>query len=579
MLMFVCAGTCTICSCSKDVTEENTPGNNTDKDSSSDNNGGDNSSGNNGENLDIHVIVNEDGTTSNGSIFSAIDNQNFYVDYIKYTVTDYYLSVSGYDKTKFNGVAKIISKLTYKGHTFEVLEIAKRAFWGCSGLTSVTIPNSVTRIGVEAFSSRGLTSITIPSSVTIIDRDAFGGCSDRTSVHITDLAAWCKIDFADYDSNPLTRAHHLYLNGQEIKDLVIPNSVTSISKYAFSGCTDLTSVTIPNSVTSISDYAFLGCSGLTSVHITDLAAWCNIKFGSDYGSNPLTYAHHLYLNGQEIKNLVIPNSVTDISDRAFYGCTGLTSVTIPNSVTSISKYAFYGCTGLTSVTIGNSVTSIGDDAFSGCSGLTSVTIGNSVTSIGGSAFWGCTALTSITIPNSVTSIGGSAFNGCYIRKDKFINNSALTSADNWGATLCDDETDEGFLIKDHVVVRCRPWVTSANIPNSVTSIGYGAFNGCTGLTSVTIPNSVTYIDNYAFYGCRGLTSVTIGNSVTIIDSRAFDGCSGLTDVWCYAEKAPKAWDAFDNSSISTATLHVPAASLEEYRAKYPWEDFGQIVAL
>ena len=178
MLMFVCAGTCSICSCSKD----------------------------NGENLDIHVIVNEDGTTSNGSIFSAIDNRNFYVDYIKYTVTDYYLSVSGYDKTKFNGVAKIISKLTYKGHTFEVLEIGDYAFNYCRGLTSVTIPNSVTRIGVEAFD----------------------GCTGLTSV-------------------------------------TIPNSVTSIGSGAFDGCTGLTSITIGNSVTSIGDYAFSGCTGLTDV--------------------------------------------------------------------------------------------------------------------------------------------------------------------------------------------------------------------------------------------------------------------------------------------------------------------------
>ena len=438
MLMFVCAGTCTICSCSKDVTEENTPGNNTDKDSSSDNNGGDNSSGNNGENLDIHVIVNGDGTTSNGSIFSAIDNQNFYVDYIKYTVTDYYLSVSGYDKTKFNGVAKIISKLTYKGHTFEVLEIAERAFCGCRDLTSVTIPNSVTRSGVEAFDGcSGLTSITIPNSVTSIDKNAFYSCSGLTSVHITDLAAWCNIKF---DSNLLINAQHLYLNGQEIKDLVIPNSVTSIGKYAFSGCTDLTSVTIPNSVTSIGEDAFLGCSGLTSVHITDLAAWCKIKFDT----NPLYYAHHLYMNGQEIKDLVIPNSVTDISEDAFSGCTGLTSVTIPNSVTSIGVFAFSLCTGLTSVTIPNSVTSIGSSAFDGCSGLTSVTIGNSVTSIGGSAFL---------------------------------------------------------------------------------------------------------------------------------------GCSGLTDVWCYAEESPYAWDAFNSSDISTATLHVPAASLGKYRAKEPWKNFRKIVAL
>ena len=188
----------------------------------------------------------------------------------------------------------------------------------------------------------------------------------------------------------------------------ITYSVTSISDHAFSGCSGMTSVTIPNSVTSISSFAFQNCKGLTSVHISDIAAWCNISFKD----NPLTYAHHLYLNGKEVSDLIIPNSVTSIGDIAFRNCIGLTSVTIPNSVTSIGKMAFYECIGLTSVTIGNSVISIGDMAFLGCSGLTSVTIPNSVTTIGDHAFVNCTSITSVTIGSSVNSIDD-AFGGCY----------------------------------------------------------------------------------------------------------------------------------------------------------------------
>ncbi|WP_279168084.1 leucine-rich repeat domain-containing protein, partial [Muribaculum intestinale] len=167
-------------------------------------------------------------------------------------------------------------------------------------------------------------------------------------------------------------------------------------------------------------------------------------------------------------------------------------------VTSIGKYAFYKCSGLTSVTIPNSVTSIGISAFYNCSGLTSVTIGNSVTSIGNSAFSNCSGLISIIVDESNPSF--SSIEGI------LYNNDATT------------------------LIYCPITKKTVTIPNSVTSIGYSAFSGCSGLTSVTIPNSVTSIGERAFSGCSGLTSVTIGNSVTSIGYYAFSGCYGLTSV-------------------------------------------------
>ena len=229
----------------------------------------------------------------------------------------------------------------------------------CTGLTSVTIPNSVTSIGGSAFAGcRGLKSIDIPNSVTSIGEGAFAFCSS-------------------------------------LRSITIPNSVTSIGNSVFYFCTGLTSVTIPNSVTSIGNGAFRDCTGLRSIEIPNSVT--SIGRSAFYGCTGL-------------RSIEIPNSVTSIGSYAFSGCTGLTSVTIPNSVTSIGEGAFSHCTGLTSVTIPNSVTSIGESAFSGCTGLTTIEIPNSVTSIGDQAFRGCTGLNSVTcLAPTPPSLGESVF--------------------------------------------------------------------------------------------------------------------------------------------------------------------------
>ena len=320
--------------------------------------------------------------------------------------------------------------------------------------------------------------------------------------------------------------------------------VTSIGNGAFWGCTGLTSITIPNSVTSIGGEAFRGCTGLTSI--------------------------------------TIPNSVTSIGDYAFYKCTGLTSITIPNSVTSIGDLAFEDCTGLTSInvasdnnyyssnngvlfnkkktalirypegksqtsyTIPNSVTRIGYGAFRGCTGLTSITIPNSVTSIASWAFDGCTGLTSINVASGNNYYSDN--NGVLFNKKKtelirypegksqtsYTIPDSVTSIGNWAFDGCTGLTsitipNSVTSIGAHAFDGCTG-LTSITIPNSVTSIGYMAFYGCTGLTSITIPNSVTSIGNWAFFECTGLTSITIPNSVTSIGDGAFNSCTGLTSI-------------------------------------------------
>ena len=352
----------------------------------------------------------------------------------------------------------------------------------CSNLTSIIIPDSVTRIGDYAFEDcTSLTSITIPDSVTSIGDNAFHKCTSLTSVTIPESVTSIGSSAFEYCTS--------------LTDVTIPNSVTSIGGSAFSGCTGLTSITIPESVTSIGNYAFDGCTSLTSITIPESVTSIGNWAFSDCTS---------------LTSITIPDSVTSIGGSAFSGCTGLTSITIPESVTSIGNYAFDGCTSLTSITIPSSVISIGERTFSDCTSLTSITIPDSVTSIGGGAFSDCTSLTSITIPDSVTSIGSNAFHKCTSLTSITIPNSVIS-------------------IGDSAFRECTS-LTSIMIPDSVTSIGSYAFYNCTGLASITIPDSVTSIENCTFYNCTSLTSVMIPDSVTSIGNCTFYKCTSLTDV-------------------------------------------------
>ena len=294
----------------------------------------------------------------------------------------------------------------------------------------------------------------------------------------------------------------------EVNSVIIEEGVTSIGEYAFFRCTNLTSIEIPNSVMSIGERAFYECTSLI--------------------------------------NIVVPDSIANIGHYVFNGCTSLTSIEIPNSVASIGDYVFDGCTSLTSIRIPESVTSIGMYAFSRCRSLIRIEIPNSVTSIGGYAIYGCTSLTSIEIPNSVTSIGNHVFERCTSLTDIEVNEDNKNYMDDNGILYTKDgneiikypegkkETIYAILtgtksVSDDAFYGCTS-LTSIEIPNSVTSIGYSAFKECTSLTSVKIPDKVTNIRGFTFSRCSSLINIEIPNSVTDIGYFAFEGCTSLKNI-------------------------------------------------
>jgi hypothetical protein len=516
---------------------------------------------------------------------------------------------------------EIPGALALSGGTYFVTRIGGSAFYNCSSLTSVEIPNSVTSIYYNAFSGcSGLRSVTIGNSVTSIGSSAFTNCSGLTSV-------------------------------------TIPNSVTSIDYNAFYGCSGLTSVTIGNSVKSIGNDVFYGCSDLKYISINS----GNTKYDSRNNCNAIidTSSNTLIVG---CKNTIIPNSVTSIGNNAFRGCSGLQSMTIPNSVTSIGNSAFQGCSSLTSVTIGNSVTSIGNDAFYKCSGLNyiSVNSGNtkydsrnncnaiietssntlivgckntiipsSVTSIGNYAFRGCSGLTSVTIPNSVTSIGSSAFEGCSSlaniiseitspfafgsnafknisvctltvpanTKEQYISAGWTTKVFEGGIIdLSEPEiiylgTGNSFTAKTIEGVDVRFMVTDTSqrtvqvgvaLANEYWQTSKVAIDSSTS-GSVTIPEKVvyggieylvTYIANAAFMNCSKLTNITIPESVTHIGHAAFDHCSGLTSIYI-----PNSVTSFDDGYVFVDCINLLSVRLSGNMKVLPNDTFTRCSSL
>ena len=407
----------------------------------------------------------------------------------------------------------------------------------------------------------------------------------------------------NYNDVPIVEiADYGFKDFDEITEIIIPNSVTTIRFHAFEHCASLIRVTIPCSVTSIGYQAFSECDFLERVDYEgSISQWASIKF--DYDANPLSMKK-LYINGvlfQE-ENIVL-EGITAIGSYAFFGCSFIKNIKIPNSVTSIGASAFSECDSLervdyegsisqwASITFGNynanplsmkklyingalfqeeniileEITSIGAYAFSGCDSIKSIEIPNSVASIGTQAFRDCSSLTNLYIPKSVINVGN--YLAWYDDPITFYCEVATEPSGwenyNWNGfrPFYFDIKKEDIIIQDelqylitsekNVVVtgftnelKSNLVIPSEIVINNqqykVTSIGQAAFYRCQSITSITISNSITNIENYAFEDCDSLTSVIIPNSVLKIGDYAFGDCNSLT-IYCEVATKPNEW--------------------------------------
>ena len=478
-----------------------------------------------------------------------------------------------------------------------VTSIGESAFYHCGALASVTIPSSVMEIGPYAFfgckgtlviNSRVIerdnlypfkggkfTNVVLGERVCAIGANTFNGCSELECItfrgtisSVGNKAFYDCPKLSRFEGESVSSDHRcIVLNGNRlvafapagITSYKIPDTITTIGAYAFCSCTELESITMPASITMCEEAAFTSCSNLESVYISDLSAWCKIKFSTITSANPLNNQAVLYLNGVKVTNLVIPSDIEVLNFAAFAGCLSLESVTIPESVTRIGNDAFYRCTNIRKVSMSDGVTSIGSYAFYNCSALKDLTLSAKISTIGSSAFYSCSNLEGVSLPSGVTSIGESAFYGCKAlasvecwavtpprgADNMFGNNAsnrkiyvpsysvdAYKEAEYWSNYASYIYANENipdntiyYISTDGTVVKPSATDVLATFGANIVSNTYENGQGI-----ITFDAPVTTIGDKAFYGCKSLKQVIIPRDVTSIGSNAFSHCSELVSV-------------------------------------------------
>jgi hypothetical protein len=491
-------------------------------------------------------------------------------DYYNYTTNNGTITISIYMSP--NGSVTIPSTI----NNLPVTGIGAFAFTNCSGLTNITIPNSITNIGFCAFANgSNLTSINVDVQNVFYTNTADGVLFNRTKTAL------------------------LVCPAGKVGTFTMPASVTEIGTGAFYYCRKLTSVTIPGSVFNIGDWAFYSASNLTNVligtNVTRIGLrsfqFCSSLTSVMVGSSVTNLLDYSFAGCSNLASAVIQNGVASIGQSAFSDCSSLTNIVIPDSVINLGNGCFYNCSSLTRVVIGNNVNSINPDEFGYCGSMTNVTIGINATNIASGAFYHCTNLASIAVPNLVLGIGDNAFDTC-----SSLTNITMSS----GVTRLGDHTFLGcqfshFIIPntvsslgDYVFASCDK-LTDIIIPAALTNISAGAFYFCTNLVSISLPTNIASLGNGAFQGC-GFNTFIFPNTISQIGNYMFAACASLTNVIIPNNvtsigDAAFAWSGLTSITIPSGVNYLGGSAFQYcYKLKsifyqgYPpalWTFFGQ----
>lgn len=421
-----------------------------------------------------------------------------------------------------------------------VKTIGSDAFYNCKALASVNIDEGLKAINQRAFFSCALTSVTIPSTVTSIGNSAFNGCSKLTSV--TWNAINCTSSYSSYENAPFYGARG------SITSFSFGENVQTIPPFLCYGMNNLTEIVVPNTVTSLGTYAFAYCTALTAANI--------------------------------------PNTLTTVPQCLFEGCTALPAIIIPASVTTIGTDAFYNCTSLASVNLDEGLKSINTRAFRGCA-MTSVTIPSTVTSVGSNAFSAMNNLTSVTwnainCSSSYSTSDSAPFSGSQSKITSFTFGDQVQVIPpylcyNMKQLKAIEFPETVTSIGEYAFCYCSG-LTNIHLPNSITSLGRSSFGSCTALREANLPENIVTLPVSLFDGCTALPSIAIPASVKNINSYVFYNCTALQYIYNYALTPQSVTSGvFYNVDKTTCKLYVPEEAYELYAAKDIWKEFLNII--
>ncbi len=421
-----------------------------------------------------------------------------------------------------------------------ITSIGDAAFFEKTTLTTVAVGTNVVSISDQAFSYSSLTSITLPASVTNIAFDAFLDCNSLTAITV----ATNNPDFSSAAGILFNQNQTVLISFPEGKagSYAVPNSVTNIGVYAFTGSSNLTSVALSTNVSSLADYVFYDCPGLTAITVNTNNHWYSSVAGVLFDKSQDTLIQ--YPANNAATSYAMPNSVTNIGMEAFYGCANLTNVTLGTNVVFIGNAAFEYSQALTSISFPNSVAVIGGDAFAECAGLTKITLGTGVTNIFYQAFLGCPNVLAIEVASgnpAFSSVGGVLFDK---NQTALYLYPAASSATSYA--LPDSVTN---IVQDAFMDSYN--LASITLGTNVQSIGDSAFQDCYSLTSIVIPNSVTSLGNSTFFYCFSLTNVVIGSGLASLGFQDFSYCFDLAGVYFIGNAPAMGSDVFDDDTAAT----------------------------